>query len=211
MKNQAFKWSNVLVIVLVLFLLSAAAFFLPLKRHEQKLVAEVKAAERRVTLQDLIQSGGLRTEEITQSQKEFLFPFESISLEKTPCFGPCPVYVVTFNRDGSAELTKNNWETNQVKTYAGKLWLLYYARLTQLTLAARKAAHQDRYAGQWTDSSTSIIRVKSKEVDWTVSDYGAVSPVEVWVLAEMLHTYQEQTEWKLVSKVPIKGPTTQSR
>src|SRR5262245_54478159 len=31
-------------------------------------------------------------------------PYDSISLERTECYGPCPVYRVTLHRNGRAEL-----------------------------------------------------------------------------------------------------------
>src|SRR4051794_27643221 len=36
-------------------------------------------------------------------------PYESITLERTPCFGQCPVYTVTFYRSGKAELYAKNY------------------------------------------------------------------------------------------------------
>src|SRR5687767_6841874 len=33
-----------------------------------------------------------------------LLPYDEISLERTGCFGECPIFRVTFHRDGRAEL-----------------------------------------------------------------------------------------------------------
>ena len=130
-----------------------------------------------------------------------LLPYDSISFERTPCFGQCPVYVVTFYKDGRATLVTENWQDSGKKYYTGKIWIGQYARLTQMVDLAKKSAHKTDYMGQWTDDYTATIRAKSKNQTWTVSDYGRVAPVEVWALEMLLQSFKEQNEW-----TPVSGP-----
>ena len=147
------------------------------------------------TLQSHFESGELRHADSSKSF-ESLLPYDSISLERGPCFGPCPIYVMTLYRDGRAILVTDNVLENR-KTYQSKIRTEDYARLTQLVIAAKNASHESEYAGQWTDDSTSVIRATTDGQTWQVSDYGMVAPPEVWSLEVILHFYKENMEWSL--------------
>jgi hypothetical protein len=125
-----------------------------------------------------------------------IFPYESISLETGPCFGPCPIYVLTLYRDGRARLVTDGFSAEQRKTYTASISPLDYARVTQLVFLARAAAHEPHYAGNWTDDSEAIIRAESGGRTWQVSDYGGVSPPEVWALIEVLRSFRENIDWQ---------------
>jgi hypothetical protein len=125
-----------------------------------------------------------------------VFPYESISLETGPCFGHCPVYVLTLYRDGRARLVTDHMLQTQRRTYAADISPLDYARITQMVFLARSAAHEAHYAGQWTDDSEAIIRATARGQTWEVSDYGGVSPPEVWALIEVLRSYRENIDWQ---------------
>ena len=151
------------------------------------------------TLQSYFESGELKWLDNTKSI-EALLPYDSISLERGPCFGPCPVYTVTFYRDGHAVLVTDPLLPDHRKRYTGRIWPEGYARLTQLVTSEKIGAPKGNYAGQWTDDSRSIVRATSDGKTWEASDYGEVSPPELWVLIEILHVVREQVEWS-----PAKG------
>jgi hypothetical protein len=163
--------------------------------------ADIEAeATVRPTLQTYVERGHLDfTDEKSKNAALSLLPYESISLERTACFGDCPVYVVTFYKDGHATLVTDNWQDNGKRYYTGKIWMGQYVRLTQMAELAKNATRQAGYWGQWTDDYTAIIRASSKDQSWTVSDYGRVAPVEVWTLETLLHVFKEETEWSPAS------------
>lgn len=123
-------------------------------------------------------------------------PYDSISLETDPCFGPCPIYVLTIHRDGRARLVTDHLSRVQRRTYQATISHMDYARLTQLVTLARAAARENRYAGEWTDDSEAIVRATSRGTTWQVSDYGGVSPPEVWALIEILRSYRKNIDWE---------------
>jgi hypothetical protein len=125
-----------------------------------------------------------------------VFPYESISLETGPCFGRCPVYVLTLYRGGRARLVTDHLLPEQRRTYTAKISPLDYARITQMAFLARAAAHERHYAGRWTDDATSIIRANAEGHTWEVSDYGGVSPPEVWALIQVLRSWREDIDWE---------------
>ena len=202
-RTKSFRWSFVTLAALVLSAVAACVIWVPVFLHDRSVAAEEKAAEvvSRPTLQTFVEGGDFSY--LGEKAKDVLplLQYDSISLERTPCFGPCPVYVVTFFKDGRATLETSNWQDGSKKYYEGKIWMGSYVRLTQMVDLARSVAHQSEYMGQWTDDYTAIVRASSGDETWTVSDYGRVAPVEIWALEVLLHSFQESSEW-----VPTSGP-----
>ena len=201
---MSIRWSFILLTALATASISAAAIFGPIVAHQYIQDANTQAASRpHPTLQTYIEDGSsLLFDEESQQGALSLIPYDSISLERTPCFGQCPVYVVTFYKNGHATLSTNNvWGGEGEKYYTGKISLGSYIRLVQMVTLAKNSSPESIYAAQWTDDYTAIIRATSKDQTWTVSDYGRVAPVEVWALETLLHTYREQSEW-----TPASGP-----
>jgi hypothetical protein len=203
MHARTVRWANIAIISLSLALLGSLALWVPGAFIEREHAAADRSEARPATLQELIESGHARPEEISPQRLEALFPFESISLERTPCYGGCPVYTVTFRRDGSATVERDDWQRRQRETYAGTIGRRDFARLTQLVQAAREVARDRRYRARWTDDYSANIRAESKDSTWEVSDYGEVSPPQVWALATILDAMKEQTAWTLIRRVPM--------
>jgi len=129
-----------------------------------------------------------------------LIPYESITLERGPCFGSCPVYKVTFNRDGSADLLTDYLLPDKSVHYSGHIYPREFARLAQLIHRAQAVSDRSRYFGKWTDDYFARITVKGKDGSWSVEDYGQVAPPEVWALEEILHSTRMSMEWEAPSK-----------
>lgn len=86
------------------------------------------------------------------------------SLERTPCFGKCPAYVITVDKDGKATYTG--------RTFADRpgTWKAQLDRPTLNTLldranAAGFFALEDRYDGPVTDLPSTIIRIQADGKD----------------------------------------------
>ena len=129
-----------------------------------------------------------------------LIPYDSIKLERGPCLGGCPVYSVTFHRNGEAFLTDDYLLPEKSIKYSAHISLRDFARLAQLVHAAQSASDQSEYAGQWRDDYSAEITVTGKDGRWTVRDYGQVAPYQVWALEELLHSQRMSSEWKRVGQ-----------
>ena len=191
--RKAVRWYLVALWTLLLIAMSAAIFYGPV------LAAEWNASrfEHRAgspKFQAMLESGELRGLDTTDSIR-YLLPYESISLETTPCFGNCPVFFVTFHRDGRAELIENHSFKGEEKYYKGRIGPESFVRITQLALLASAVARESDYSGQWTDDTMSTIRATTLGRTWEVSDYGGVSPPEVWVLELVLRDFKSGIEW----------------
>ncbi|WP_132145325.1 DUF6438 domain-containing protein [Luteibacter rhizovicinus] len=160
-----------------------------------------------MNLQDHIEAGDLRLGPPNANTKDAaLFPLEAVSLERTVCFGNCPIYVMTLRREGRASLITNDIGDNQIKYYEAEISPELFARATQLVQGAMQAAKKQQYAGQWTDDYSAIIRVESASGSWCVSDYGQVAPVQVWALEELLHQFRGKIQWHVSPNPRTKEP-----
>ncbi len=192
--SKRIRWSFVFLAALALGMVIAAAIWGPVLSHQR-----VKAKDANTepsTLQDYVEQGhSAFLDEKSKQRALRLLPYESISFERTYCFGDCPAYVFTLYKDGRATLVTDNLKGKGKKYYTAEIWLGDYIRMTQMVELARAASHEPGYMGQWTDDYTAIIRASSRSGSWTVSDYGRVAPVEVWALEMLLGNLKEQIEW----------------
>lgn len=206
MPNQL-AWKKVLAFSAAVA--AAAAFVLCLSiligRHAS--VAAVRStpllAKAASSLQNDLESGEIRFHRDNSVLKNTkLFPLESISVERTLCFGDCPTYIMTLRRDGHASLITHDIQDNQIKYYEAEIWPELFARATQLAQSAMSSAKKQNYAGPWTDDYSAIMRVQSEGRSWCVSDYGQVAPVQVWALEELLSQFRNQIQWKISPASP---------
>ena len=186
------NWSRIARSAAGLAALIALAMMLPLWIHQAQSPNQAVPAHKS-TLQERIEAGDLQ---FPINPKAEDFPYKSISLERGPCFGNCPVYLVTFYPNGTATRVSDYMLPDRRRGFVGEISLLQYARLCQLVDSARKSAGKARYAATHTDDYTATIVAEGADGTWRVSDYGQVAPVQVWVLEQMLHSYQESTEWR---------------
>jgi hypothetical protein len=125
---------------------------------------------------------------------EGILPFSRISLERTGCFGGCPVFRVEFTSDGNATLDAEAHLplSGHFKTQIGRR---DFARLCQLAELAKLRALKPHYEGGWTDDASYIVRVQAGDQKVEVSDYGAVGPAQLWALAQALDAVRLQAYW----------------
>lgn len=198
---------HVLACTLLLGLIAAAIVFVPLLPAFWP-IWRAEMYEHRAgspELQRIVEERMDASEASALMARRDVFPYDSISLDRGVCFGPCPVYVMTLHRDGRAHLETDGVWTSQPgrRTYIGRVSPAMYARATQMVFLARAAAKESGYAGDWTDDSEVIVRAKGPGVDWIVSDYGGVSPPEVWSLIFVLSSFREVIEWQEEAAAPL--------
>lgn len=200
-KTRSIRWHSVLLLALAVAAISAALVFASVVVGRNASVAKLGPAKAtpRPTLQTYIEGGIQFLDEDEKQNVLRLIPYQSISLEQTPCFGQCPVYVCTLYKDGRATLVTDNLRDNEKKYYIGNISLGDYARLAQMVTLAKGSSTKQNYMAQWTDDSTVIIRAQAKDDTWVVRDYGRVAPVEVWALESQLRAFKERIEWARTS------------
>lgn len=122
-------------------------------------------------------------------------PYRSITLKRTGCFGPCPVYTVTFRSDLSATLVAEEFLDPQ-GTFHGEVDLFAYGRLCYLIDKIGFSSFKPWYTASWTDAATATVTLTLTDGrQLSVSDYGSVGPVELWGLMEVIDRLRTQIEW----------------
>jgi hypothetical protein len=100
-----------------------------------------------------------------------------VTLERTACFGACPMYKVTLRRDGTISYNGRRFVELQ-GAYEGKVH--GFDRLAQLILSSGYFNLKDDYAINATDlpsAITSVVRAGKRK---TITNYGDAGPVELW-------------------------------
>jgi hypothetical protein len=124
------------------------------------------------------------------------FPYSTISLERTFCLGHCPTYKVVYQRDGTARLSVVADCELEPGEYVGVIHARDYGRICCALDDIPFDAFESRYAGLWSDDATCIISATRNGSDSSVSDYGAVGPIELWMLQEAIDAVTRRLKWQ---------------
>ena len=138
---------------------------------------------------------GLAKKEEDQLRAEL--PYDSISLHRTPCFGSCPVYTVTFHRSGKAEFEATQ-HLPDLGRFTGEIDVFTYGRLCYLIDNSHFRQMKGSYRAQWTDDTTCIVTIMEGARRTEVSDYGRSGPIELWAIQELIDSIRKRIEWKPV-------------
>jgi hypothetical protein len=125
-------------------------------------------------------------------------PYREITLARDPCFGPCPVYTVTFRLDLSATQVADSG-LEPLGAAVGEIGFSDYGRLCYAIESLGFAGFAERYSAPWTDSATATLIVTGNDGrKRAVSDYGGVGPIRLWALMEVVDSLRARTAWTRV-------------
>ena len=123
----------------------------------------------------------------------------SVSLERGPCFGSCPVYNVTLRSDGTATWNGERF-VDRLGQYEGQVDLNDYDRLTRFVQRAGFFDWQDEYvAGNITDLPNYYLTVVANGETKTVHQYGMDEPPDFWVIATLVDNLAEAIDWSSIA------------
>jgi hypothetical protein len=124
-------------------------------------------------------------------------PFERIELERTACFGACPIYTVTLFRDGKARYHGEGFVKNE-GDFTGRIHISQFGRLCFLLERLGFSEFEREYSAPWTCSPTVYLRVwRAGEAEpIVVKDYGSYGPIELWRLQQAVGAVAGRIEWK---------------
>ena len=128
-------------------------------------------------------------------------PFTEIQLERSMCAGTCPAYTVTFRSDGTAEYIGRMYVPN-IGIHGGKIPVGTYGRLCWAIEKLRLAQGPRSFNANWTDDTSTIIRVKSRDSEATlvISDYGRQGPIELWTIHNVIDGIASSIAWTPVMR-----------
>ncbi len=124
-------------------------------------------------------------------------PYDSISLARTTNADASPIYRVTFHRSGLAEFDVFQPKTNQA---TGQIDLPTFARLCYALDSGGFKDFQDKYRANPLENAACIVTVSTGKSRKNVADYGAIGPIQLWTIEELIDGARERTDWKPVRK-----------
>jgi len=126
-------------------------------------------------------------------------PFSRIELERTTCYGSCPAYTVTIERDGKALYVGREWAPRE-GTFTGDVSPFDFGRLCLLIERSGFTKMATEYLRPVTDSASAYVRVWPTDASEAivVRDYDDFGPVELWMLQEAIDGVVSKMTWTRV-------------
>jgi hypothetical protein len=119
----------------------------------------------------------------------------SVTLQRGPCFGMCPVYEVTLAADGTATWSGERF-VDRVGSYQGQVDLNDYGRLVRFIQRAGFSGWDAEYvAADVTDLPNYYLTAEAGGRAKTVRQYGMDQPPDFWVIAALVDRLAEAVAW----------------
>lgn len=121
-----------------------------------------------------------------------------ISIEKTPCFGSCPIY--TFNIQGSRNATLNARRfMDSIGVFTSQLSNDSLCSVFAKAKECEWKSYDSEYLGNYSDLPSTIIRYSPHAKDtFTVRYENGKAPKELILLVQQLDLQREQLVWQRV-------------
>ena len=110
---------------------------------------------------------------------------KEITLQRTACYGRCPVYTLTLRADGTA-IYEGEAHVARIGTYRGKFWARDLERLSGAMQGLGSDKWKKSYASGATDQSSQIVTIVTGDGKRTIREYGHVGPDGLWALQTMI-------------------------
>lgn len=119
-----------------------------------------------------------------------------ITLERTACFGFCPIYKVILRSDGTATYIGVNFVERQ-GTYKG--YISGFEHLAKIIEARRYFSFSNNYTRPITDLPTAITSVVRNGKRKTVQNYANSGPIELWEIETLIDGLVANVSWEKVN------------
>jgi hypothetical protein len=119
-----------------------------------------------------------------------------ITLERTACFGFCPIYKVILRSDNTATYIGMKFVERQ-GTY--KAYISGFEYLAKIIEARRYFSLRDRYTEPISDMPSAITSVVRNGKRKTIDNYGNSGPIELWEIENLIDGLIANVRWEKVS------------
>ncbi len=124
-----------------------------------------------------------------------------IGLERTVCYGECPVYSVVLKSDGSVRYTGTE-NVARKGTHVGEVSLFEFNQLAEFLVEAGYMTLDTEFPLAVSDMpsayTTAVVNGKRK----VVHNYGGLGPVKLWALEQAIDAVVQQADWTPADKKP---------
>jgi hypothetical protein len=119
-----------------------------------------------------------------------------ITLERTVCYGFCPIYKVILRSDNTATYIGMKFVERQ-GTY--KAYISGFEHLAKIIEARKYFSLRNRYTKPVTDMPSAITSVVRNGKRKTVDNYGNSGPIELWEIETLIDGLIANARWEKVS------------
>ena len=130
----------------------------------------------------------------------------AIGLQRTMCYGTCPVYRLELRRSGRAAYT-GEYHVDREGPHEATIDLAEFATLALAIAYLRFEEHQPHYAQAVTCSPDAIVWIRRGPAKFVVSDYAASGPPSLRTIQGLVDQAAEGLEWRRVPSSERTPPT----
>jgi hypothetical protein len=143
-----------------------------------------------------IADGVMPSERIEEARS--MLPFERIQLERTGCFGTCPIYSVVFHRSGLAEYSGSSG-VERLGNWVGSIPVSEFGRLSYLIEHERVLRLKGRsFSTSEDDAPTVSLQIwpVGSRTPFVLRDTGEVAPIGVWAVYVAIDALAADVHWR---------------
>ncbi len=118
-----------------------------------------------------------------------------IHLERTRCYGTCPVYSVTIKNDGSF-VYHGKAHVDHIGEYRGTVSKWAFNQLASFIKDADYMNLESNYKSRITDMATVKTAVKMGGEKKTVSNYANAGPAKLWAIEQLIDKIVMEGDWE---------------
>lgn len=119
-----------------------------------------------------------------------------ISMERTMCYGPCPVYKVTFRSDGTA-IYEGEAHVEKLGTYKGLIDDNDFQSLLKLMEKLNFSSLDEEYSTKADDCANTITTMLLNDDEIKrVNNYADSGPVEIWAIEKVIDGIINDIYWE---------------
>lgn len=123
---------------------------------------------------------------------------KEISLERTPCFGGCPIYKVTLKPDGTVIYDGKRF-VEKIGKYEGQVTPEDVIKIRDVATKLDFWKLKDKYTAQITDMPSAIVTIDAGDKKKTTDNYGGQGPTELWAIEQLIDKVVDGVrEWKKI-------------
>jgi hypothetical protein len=117
-----------------------------------------------------------------------------VGLERSPCYGTCPVYTVVIKSDGTFRY-KGEKHVSRLGNHTGKVSTYGFNQLAQFIKDSGYTDLQDSYSRPVTDHATvhSTVVISGKRK--VISNYANAGPTKLWAVEQLIDKLLLEATW----------------
>jgi hypothetical protein len=131
---------------------------------------------------------------ISDGKKDPAYGVSLIGLERTPCFGSCPVYSVNIKSDGTVNY-QGEANVERKGKYTGHIDTFKYNRLAEFIRDEGFMSLEDNYTVPVSDIPSVYTSVTIDGKRKAIKNRGNAGPSKLWAIEQLIDKLVSETKW----------------